>query len=70
MLINSAKLIYFSPTGTTKKILHKIAEGLEIDHIHDVNLTLPDACDSAIEVVDENIAIIGVPVYEEKCLKF
>ena len=70
MLINSAKLIYFSPTGTTKKILHKIAEGLEIDYIYDVNLTLPDARNSAIEAVDEDIAIIGVPVYEEKVPEF
>lgn len=66
MLINSARLIYFSPTGTTKKILHKIAEGLEIDHIHDVNLTLPDVRNAAAAIVDEDIAIVGVPVYEEK----
>jgi flavodoxin len=31
MIMNSIRLLYFSPTGTTRKILEAIAEGLGVD---------------------------------------
>jgi flavodoxin len=31
MVINSVRLLYFSPTGTTRKVLGAISEGLGVD---------------------------------------
>ncbi|MDX2439192.1 MAG: hypothetical protein QNK40_01445 [Desulfobacterales bacterium] len=37
------KLVFFSPTGTTKKILHAIAKGYGASSVEVVDLTLPGA---------------------------
>jgi ferredoxin len=63
MQINSAKLIYFSPTGTTRKIIDGIAQGVRIDSVEHVDLTSPDPKNRKIYEMHEEIAIIGSPVY-------
>lgn len=61
----SPAVIYFSPTGTTRRILKTISEGMGAADPHMIDITrpkdrgaiiLPDACDSLL---------IGMPVYEE-----
>ncbi|NRT29924.1 menaquinone-dependent protoporphyrinogen IX oxidase [Clostridium beijerinckii] len=70
MLISSVKTIYFSPTGSTKKIINSIVKGMGIVNDRIVDLTLPKARnDNNISLVDGEIVLIGVPVYEEKFLK-
>jgi ferredoxin/flavodoxin len=69
VIVNSAAVIYFSPTGTTKKILYAIAEGMCIDSPKYIDLTLPNARISNASMINEDIAIIGVPVYEERIPK-
>lgn len=66
MIIDSAAVIYFSPTGTTKKILYAITEGMGIDNLKYINLTLPDVRKVNAPVINEDIIIIGTPVYEER----
>ncbi|MFL0165848.1 EFR1 family ferrodoxin [Candidatus Clostridium helianthi] len=67
MLINSVTTIYFSPTGTTKKIINSIVKGMGIVNDKIVDLTLPKARrDDGIPLIDGEIVLIGVPVYEEK----
>ena len=61
MKIDKAKLIYFSPTGTTRRILDYIAEGLEAP-VERVDLTKPDF-DRKIGSFGGELAVIGVPVY-------
>jgi hypothetical protein len=43
MDINSARLIYFSPTRTTRTVVEGIAQGLRIVTVEHVDLTPPDA---------------------------
>ncbi len=63
MDINSLKLIYFSPTQTTKKIIEGIAQGIQIAAIEHVDLTPPDAGMRALTEMHDGLVIIGAPVY-------
>ncbi|MGL5085538.1 MAG: EFR1 family ferrodoxin, partial [Clostridium sp.] len=66
MIIDSISTIYFSPTGTTKKIVNSIIKGMGIVKIIDIDLTLPSGRDDKYSLIDGDIVLIGVPVYEEK----
>jgi len=60
-VIPTAHLIYFSPTGTTRKISTSIAQGLAAEDIIHDDMTLPG---SRVEgMPGEGIAVIGTPVY-------
>ncbi|WP_020677170.1 4Fe-4S binding protein [Geopsychrobacter electrodiphilus] len=60
-MIEQAYLIYFSPTGTTRKISESIARGLGAKEVIHYDLTLPGAnCEA---VITRGVALIGVPVY-------
>ncbi|MCP4753393.1 MAG: 4Fe-4S ferredoxin [Proteobacteria bacterium] len=63
MSINSAKLVYFSPTRTTKQIVENIARGIQIEATDHLDLTLPEASTKEYEEITGELAIIGVPVY-------
>ena len=54
-------LIYFSPTGTTRKIVAAIAAGFTAQHVEHYNLTR-DITPRHKQLYD-GVAIIGVPVY-------
>lgn len=61
MVVNDVHLIYFSPTGTTEKVLDAVAEGLRPQMVTRHNLTYSlKPCEQRIE---GGIALIGVPVY-------
>lgn len=98
MKIDSARLIFFSPTGSTEKIVNSVTKGLNVNEIKITNLTMPqirknfcnnhyiankmdlskesrkesnEVSDEVIGeksriIVEEDIAIIGVPVYGQK----
>ncbi|BCZ48326.1 ferredoxin [Clostridium gelidum] len=66
MIINSATSIYFSPTGTTKKIIDQIIKGMGLEKVNLVDLTLPKIRESVLNEINEDIVLIGVPVYEDK----
>jgi ferredoxin len=57
-----AKLIYFSPTQTTRKVIEGISQGLQIENVERMDLTLPDAC-ATMPPITADIAVIGAPVY-------
>lgn len=63
MHINAIKLIYFSPTQTTKKVLESIAQGIRAGTVEHVDLTPPDARTQEFEGIRDQLAIIGTPVY-------
>ena len=63
MNIKNAKLIYFSPTQTTKKVVKGIAQGMNVDNIEHVDLTLPDRKTESIKFSDNDFVIFGMPVY-------
>ncbi|OBR95503.1 MULTISPECIES: 4Fe-4S binding protein [Clostridium] len=66
MLISSVTTIYFSPTGTTKKIINSIVKGMKIINNKIIDLTLPKVREAGVPLIDGDIVLIGVPVYEEK----
>lgn len=63
MEINKVKIVCFSPTGTTRKILVSIAKGFGADVIEAVNLTPSGGEWSLRPLGGDELAIIGVPVY-------
>ena len=63
MRIKSMKLVYFSPTGTTQKILDSIAKGIAVEDVEHINLTLPEGARQTIQPFSDELVIIGAPVY-------
>lgn len=69
MLINSVTAVYFSPTGTTKKIMNAIINGMGAEDNEIIDITLPQARKKEISLIKGDIVLIGVPVYEESIPK-
>ncbi len=63
MNIDSASLVYFSPTETTKKIIAAIASGVGVKNVNYLNLTLPEVKEKPLSALTGELAIIGMPVY-------
>ena len=61
----NAQLIYFSPTGTTRKILGSIATGIGLENPKEINLTLPRDRKGMNLPLDADLLLFGIPVYEE-----
>ncbi len=61
--MRSVRLIYFSPTGTTRKVLEAIARGFAADDLERPDLTFRRAIGSESSGIRSDIAIIGTPVY-------
>jgi ferredoxin len=59
----AVKLVYFSPTRTTQKILEGIARGTEIDTVEHLDLTPPEANTPELDERQDELFILGVPVY-------
>lgn len=60
--------MYFSPTGTTKKVVTGIAKTISkvIDRevtINTIDFTLPTLREKAVSFTEDDLVIIGVPVY-------
>jgi len=62
MNIHSVKLVYFSPTGTSKRIAEAIAKGIQASSEH-LDLTPPTARTLQFEKIHDELAIIATPVY-------
>ena len=63
MVMNSVRLLYFSPTGTTRKVLGAISEGLGVDKPKHIDLTSPGTRMGRVRKIQGGLTIIGVPVY-------
>jgi ferredoxin len=63
MEVKQLKLIYFSATGTTRKVLESIAEGIAVEDVEHINLTLPESARQTIAPFTDELVIIGAPVY-------
>ncbi|MCG6534978.1 MAG: 4Fe-4S binding protein [Syntrophales bacterium LBB04] len=56
-------LIYFSPTGTTRKVLEAVARGFGAEHIERLDLTCQETTPTDVREIRDAFAIIGTPVY-------
>lgn len=60
--------LYFSATGTTEKVVTEIANKISASWdqeagVHHVNFTLPEARKNPISFADEDLVVVGVPVF-------
>ncbi len=63
MFISSVKLVYFSPTHTTRSVLEAIAEGVGINDVEHLNLTSPEMATKTFNEFRDELVILGAPVY-------
>jgi ferredoxin len=63
MDLNAVKLIYFSPTQTTKRVLEGIAAGIPGATVQHLDLTPPAAWPQGLAELQDELALIGAPVY-------
>ena len=63
MKIKKVTLVYYSPTGTSKKVLEGIARGIGIGDIERVDLTLSVDGLQPKPVFSDELVLIGAPVY-------
>ena len=63
MEVKQVKLIYFSPTETTQKVLESIAKGINVEDVEHINLTLQEEAQQTIPPFSDELIIIGAPVY-------
>ncbi len=66
MTVNSAAVIFFSPTGNTKKVLKSILSGMNVPKTRMIDLTSPTVRASTPPIFEEDIVILGSPVYQSK----
>jgi ferredoxin len=63
MKTRATKLVYFSPTGTTKAILQSIARGIQPNENEWIDLTGPHGREQKIKTTGADLLVVGVPVY-------
>ncbi|MDD9301158.1 MAG: 4Fe-4S binding protein [Desulfobacter sp.] len=69
MNLENVSLAYFLPTGTIQKILRAIAKGYGAKQVEQIDLTLPAADIQRKKENQEELMILGVPVYEGRVSK-
>jgi len=63
MDIQSLKLAYFSPTGTTRSIVRAVSRGINHCIAEEVDVTKPHAREEQLSTTRHELLIVGVPVY-------
>ncbi len=63
MKIRTLKQVYFSPTGTTKKIINSIAKCLDFETEELYDITKEQGREAFIQASENDLLVVGVPVY-------
>lgn len=63
MDIQSLKLVCFSPTGTTKAIARGVARGIGLCNMELIDITRPDARAQLLQISENELLVVAVPVY-------
>jgi ferredoxin/menaquinone-dependent protoporphyrinogen IX oxidase len=65
MKFKKVYLYYYSPTGSTRTIINKIADSIDVEPINLIAncITYPEFVESCIEPVPDDLVVIGAPVY-------
>jgi len=65
MQLHSVTHLYFSPTGTTRKISESIENGIGSRYTNSIDITKIDSRTNNKLKINSDIVVIGFPVYEE-----
>ncbi len=60
--IHKVKLVYFSPTGTSRKVMESIAEGIAVKYVEQVDMTPSENAQKIIQQLSGKLVTIGAPV--------
>lgn len=63
MEIQSLKLAYFSPTGTTRSIVQAVACGLNQNVAEQIDVTKPNVRKNQLQTSENELLVVAVPVY-------
>ncbi len=63
MEIQSLKLAYFSPTGTTRAIVQAVAHGIDQGVREQIDITKPNARKELLQLSGKDLLVFAVPVY-------
>jgi ferredoxin len=63
MKIQSLKLVCFSPTGKTNAIIQSIACGINLSNEELIDITKPDTRKQQLRTSENELLVVGVPVY-------
>jgi len=63
MNVTAVKLVYFSPTGTTKRIVESIAEGMQVEVADRIDVTTPETATRSYDEFQGEPVIMGTSVY-------
>lgn len=63
MKIQALKLVCFSPTGTTKKIIQSVARGINQSSVELIDITKPEGRKQQLQTSKNELLIVAVPVY-------
>ena len=61
--LETVKLVYFSPTGTTKAVVRGIVHGLDPGTMEFVDITKPGARERPLRASENELLVVAVPVY-------
>ena len=61
--VNSVQSLYFSPTGSTRKIVETVSKAMGVPVKTPISITTPQERDSFSGQVEGDLLIVGVPVY-------
>lgn len=60
------RLIYYSPTGSTRSVLEAVAAGMMAEQVVVTDLTRPGGRATCSFCVEEDLVMVGVPVYAQR----
>ncbi|WP_419657030.1 4Fe-4S ferredoxin iron-sulfur binding domain protein [Desulfosarcina variabilis str. Montpellier] len=63
MDIQSLKIGYFSPTGTTRTVIEGIARGIDHSTSEFIDITKPDLRKQPLQASQDDLLVVAVPVY-------
>lgn len=63
MKIQSTKIVYFSPTGTTKTIIQSFVQGLNLSSVELIDITKPVNRQKTLQTSENDLLVIAAPVY-------
>lgn len=63
MIVQSLKLVCFSPTGTTRAIIQGVARGINQSTVELIDITKPNARKQQLQTSENELLVVAVPVY-------